>query len=108
MTNSVGHRAIVIRHWATAILAIALAAGVSRQVTTLAAAQSQDARPTPNPRAGDPEGLVEGAGGFRTFWAGSHGVDARGGTRGPDLTSGNWVHGGSDAAIFTTISRGVT
>ncbi len=108
MTNSMGHRAIAIRPWAIAILAIALAAGASLQLPTLAAAQSQEARATPNPRAGDPEALVEGAAMFRTFCAGCHGVDARGGTRGPDLTSGSWVHGGSDAAIFTTISRGVT
>ena len=44
---------------------------------------------------------------FRTFCATCHGVDARGGTRGPDLTSGRWVHGDTDVAIFNTITHGV-
>jgi putative heme-binding domain-containing protein len=35
-----------------------------------------------------------------------HGIDAKG-YRGSDLTSGDWVHGGSDAQIFKTIQSGV-
>jgi mono/diheme cytochrome c family protein len=36
-----------------------------------------------------------------------HGVAARGGTRGPDLTTGTRSHGGSDADLAKTISTGV-
>jgi putative heme-binding domain-containing protein len=34
-------------------------------------------------------------------------LNAHGGGRGPDLTSGRWTHGSSDAEIFRTISQGV-
>ena len=36
-----------------------------------------------------------------------HGVDGRGGTRGPDLTSGRWTHGSRDDLIFRIITKGV-
>jgi mono/diheme cytochrome c family protein len=36
-----------------------------------------------------------------------HGLNARGGGRGPDLTQGRWIHGSSNDAIFRTISQGV-
>jgi putative heme-binding domain-containing protein len=35
-----------------------------------------------------------------------HGIDAKG-YRGTDLTSGEWMHGGTDSDLFQTISRGV-
>src|SRR5579864_1075446 len=60
-----------------------------------------------NPLAGDPAVIKEGASLFRTDCSPCHGLNARGGGRGPDLTSGQWLHGGSDAAIFQTISQGV-
>jgi putative heme-binding domain-containing protein len=34
-------------------------------------------------------------------------MNAHGGGRGPDLTTGRWLHGSSDAEIFATINRGV-
>ena len=51
--------------------------------------------------------VAEGRAAFRTNCAPCHGLTARGGGRGPDLTSGNWAHGGTDAEIFRTISGGV-
>jgi putative heme-binding domain-containing protein len=60
-----------------------------------------------NPLAGDPAAIKEGASLFRTDCSPCHGLNARGGGRGPDLTSGLWIHGASDAAIFQTISQGV-
>lgn len=51
--------------------------------------------------------MREGASLFRANCSPCHGLDARGGGRGPDLTIGRWIHGGSDEAIFRTISQGV-
>jgi putative heme-binding domain-containing protein len=34
-------------------------------------------------------------------------VAARGGMRGPDLTTGAWIHGGADADLFETIGHGI-
>jgi putative heme-binding domain-containing protein len=60
-----------------------------------------------NPLAEDPAAIKEGVSLFRTNCSPCHGLHARGGGRGPDLTSGLWAHGASDAAIFQTISQGV-
>jgi putative heme-binding domain-containing protein len=49
----------------------------------------------------------QGAAQFRQDCVFCHGVNARGGVRGPDLTSGVWAHGGSDAEIARTINNGV-
>jgi putative heme-binding domain-containing protein len=51
--------------------------------------------------------IKEGASLFRGNCSPCHGLNARGGGRGPDLTSGRWTHGSSDAQIFRTISQGV-
>ncbi len=69
-----------------------------------ASAQEKAAR---NPLSGDPTAIREGASLFRANCSPCHGLNARGGGRGPDLTSGGWNHGGSDEAIFHTISSGV-
>src|ERR1700733_13595478 len=60
-----------------------------------------------NPAAGDATAILEGQSLFRADCSPCHGPQARGGARGPDLTSGRWVHGGSDAGIFHTITQGV-
>jgi len=60
-----------------------------------------------NPVAGEPAAIREGASLFRANCSPCHGLNARGGGRGPDLTIGRWIHGGSDQAIFQTISQGV-
>src|SRR5262249_52696219 len=49
----------------------------------------------------------EGTSLFRGNCSPCHGLGARGGGRGPDLTSGRWTHGSSDEEIFHTISQGV-
>ena len=51
--------------------------------------------------------IKEGASLFRAGCSPCHGLNARGGGRGPDLTSGRWTHGSTDAAIFRTITQGV-
>jgi putative heme-binding domain-containing protein len=49
----------------------------------------------------------EGASLFRANCAPCHGLTARGGGRGPDLTTGRWAHGGTDSDLFRTITQGV-
>jgi len=56
--------------------------------------------------AGDAGAIAQGRYLFRARCSLCHGMDARGG-RGPDLTTGNFVHGDTDAALFATIQRGV-
>jgi alcohol dehydrogenase (cytochrome c) len=107
VTQRIVRRAVVIRRVALAIIALVFVAGLFTQLSVLSAVEAQEARTTQNPRAGDASAIVEGGAMFRTFCAGCHGVDARGGTRGPDLTSGGLVHDATDAAIFGTITRGV-
>src|SRR5947209_12786200 len=65
------------------------------------------ADPGRNPFAGDPKAITQGAVLFRQECAFCHGVSARGGMRGPDLTTGAWSHGGSDPELAATISGGV-
>lgn len=65
------------------------------------------AEPVRNPFAGDPKAVTQGAVLFRQECVFCHGVGARGGMRGPDLTTGSWNHGGSDADLARTISAGV-
>jgi putative heme-binding domain-containing protein len=67
-------------------------------------AEAQEAK---NPLAGDPRAIQEGASQFRIDCALCHGLNGRGGSRGPDLTRGVWTHGGSDAEIFHTITVGI-
>ena len=60
-----------------------------------------------NPLSSDASIVRQGAILFRQECIYCHGPGARGGSRGPDLTTGNWTHGGSDAEIFKTVSTGV-
>ena len=50
--------------------------------------------------------VAAGAAAFRLYCSECHGQKGHGG-RGPDLVSGRWTHGGSDAEIARTISKGV-
>lgn len=60
-----------------------------------------------NPFAGDPAAAQQGKSLFRSACASCHGIDARGGGRGPDLTDDRSIHGDSDGALFKTVSQGV-
>lgn len=60
-----------------------------------------------NPYAGNAKEAKLGEYEFRANCAFCHGLGARGGGRGPDLTRTPKKHGDSDQEIFTTISNGV-
>lgn len=75
--------------------------------TVLIHAQTSQNTQAANPVAGDPQAIREGASLFRANCSPCHGLNARGGGRGPDLTSGRWTHGSSDVEIFRTITQGI-
>jgi cytochrome c oxidase cbb3-type subunit III len=60
-----------------------------------------------NPYAGDPKAAKVGESQFRANCAFCHGLGARGGGRGPDLTRAQKRHGNGDADLFRTINEGV-
>ena len=62
---------------------------------------------TSNPLAGNAAATTEGASLFRGNCSPCHGLNAAGGSRGPNLSSNHWAHGSSDADIFRTITHGV-
>jgi cytochrome c oxidase cbb3-type subunit 3 len=75
--------------------------------TRVAALQAAQEQPPSNPLAADSAAIKEGASLFRANCSPCHGLSARGGGRGPDLTSGRWTHGSNDSDVFRTISLGV-
>src|SRR6202795_592471 len=75
--------------------------------TVLIHGQTSQNTQAANPFAGDPAAIREGASLFRANCSPCHGLNAKGGGRGPDLTSGRWAHGSSGGEIFRTISQGV-
>jgi cytochrome c oxidase cbb3-type subunit 3 len=60
-----------------------------------------------NPLANDPKASKLGEFQFRSNCAFCHGLGARGGGRGPDLTRAQKRHGNADADLFRTINEGV-
>src|SRR5438477_10664699 len=60
-----------------------------------------------NPFSGDPKAAKAGEFEFRINCAFCHGLGARGGGRGPDLTHAQKRHGSSDADLFQNISSGI-
>jgi cytochrome c oxidase cbb3-type subunit 3 len=60
-----------------------------------------------NPLANNPGAAKSGEFEFRANCAFCHGLGARGGGRGPDLTRARKKHGNSDADLFRTINEGV-
>src|SRR5277367_3976071 len=60
-----------------------------------------------NPLANDPKASKLGEFQFRSNCAFCHGLGARGGGRGPDLTRAQKRHGNSDFDLFRTINEGV-
>ena len=83
-----------------ALLAASAAALLSLFATV---ARAQDK----NPYAGDPQMAQLGEFQFRANCAFCHGLGARGGGRGPDLTRAKKKHGTADADLFHTINDGV-
>lgn len=62
---------------------------------------------TRNPFSTDPKAAKAGEFEFRINCAFCHGLGARGGGRGPDLTRARKRHGDSDADLFQNISQGI-
>lgn len=81
--------------WALALV-VALAARASL---------AQQAEAT-NPVQGNAQAIDQGLQLFRSSCASCHGLNAKG-LRGPDLTTGQWARGGSDAQLFRTIMQGI-
>jgi cbb3-type cytochrome c oxidase subunit III len=73
----------------------------------LAMLQAQDhGSITTNPFS-TPEDRIAGMQLFRSTCAACHGLEGGGGSNGPSLTTGTFKHGGSDGALFQTITKGV-
>lgn len=87
-----------------AALLMAALFGSSFMRPTSAAAAQKSARTSSN---GNAARIKEGGSLFRANCSPCHGLNARGGGRGPDLTSGRWTHGSTDTALFHTITSGV-
>ncbi len=102
-------RSTDVRAWAKkrllALLAVLLAFWITAQVAK--PAPQKEEKETKNPLAGNPEAIPQGKSLFRLSCGFCHGLDGRGGRRGPDLGTGRWTHGASDGAIFKTITDGV-
>lgn len=90
----------ICRTGTTAAALLALAASLNAQVASAPASAT-------NPLVGNPKDITQGAVLFRQECTFCHGVGARGGMRGPDLTTGSWSHGGSDSELSRTITDGV-
>ena len=73
-------------------------------IVTTTVAHAADDR---NPLAGDPKAVKAGEYEFRINCALCHGLGARGGGRGPDLTRAQKKHTHSDADMFQVISNGI-
>ena len=59
-----------------------------------------------NPFQGNAQAIGQGLQLFRSSCASCHGLNAKG-VRGPDLTTGQWARGGTDAQLFRTIMQGI-
>jgi mono/diheme cytochrome c family protein len=73
-----------------------------------------DAAPIKNPIAATAASINSGRAAFQKQCRFCHGADAKGNgpqapkdSNPPDLTDDTWKHGGTDAAIFTTIQNGL-
>lgn len=59
-----------------------------------------------NPLQGNAQAIGQGLQLFRSSCASCHGLNAKG-LRGPDLTTGQYSRGGTDAQLFRTIMQGI-
>jgi len=94
------------RIWMRATLVAGFFGGLTLHLSGQVPAPATTTR-TSNPFGGDSKAITPGAVLFRQECMFCHGVAARGGMRGPDLTTGSWNHGGADTDLFETISRGI-
>jgi putative heme-binding domain-containing protein len=89
--------------WRDRVLLAAAGVALAGLLAVTAGAGADDK----NPFAGDAKAAKLGEYQFRINCAFCHGLSARGGGRGPDLTKAQKRHGNSDADLFRTISQGV-
>src|SRR5260370_4094270 len=89
-----------LRAWAVAYFTCTLMLLIGVLASSLSA---QDK----NPLSGDAKAAKVGESQFRANCAFCHGLGARGGGRGPDLTRAQKRHGNADADLFRTINEGV-
>ena len=82
-------------------------AGPGRARDRAGRAGSGQERQAKSPFLGDARAISEGQAMFRSGCAMCHGTDAQGGLKGPNLVSGRFTHGGTDADLFRTITQGV-
>jgi cytochrome c oxidase cbb3-type subunit 3 len=80
---------------------------VSASVSWLVLLVYPSAAQTQNPYSGNSTAAKAGEFEFRINCALCHGLGARGGGRGPDLTRAHKRHGDSDADVFRNISQGI-
>ncbi len=66
-----------------------------------------DKTPAKNPFAGNAEAVETGRMTFRMYCGGCHGLHAKGGRGGPDLTRGTYSNGDTDADLYHVVSGGV-
>jgi cytochrome c oxidase cbb3-type subunit 3 len=84
-----------------------LAAWMCASVFSVLLASPASAAEVRNPFSGDPKAAKAGEFEFRINCAFCHGLGARGGGRGPDLTRAHKRHGDADADLFQNISQGI-
>lgn len=86
---------------------MSLLASISAVVAFLVFTMHPTAAQTPNPYSSDSTAAKAGEFEFRINCALCHGLGARGGGRGPDLTRAHKRHGDTDGDLFRNISQGI-
>jgi len=81
--------------------------GIVCTISLLLVASAGSMAQATNPFAGDAKAAKAGESQFRSNCAFCHGLGARGGGRGPDLTRAQKRHGNTDADLFQTINEGI-
>jgi cytochrome c oxidase cbb3-type subunit 3 len=89
-----------LRVWAVALFSCAALLVIGVLTASLGAQEK-------NPFSGDGKATKLGESQFRANCAFCHGLGARGGGRGPDLTRAQKRHGNADGDLFRTINEGV-
>ena len=87
-------------------LAVAIGVLAIVQLAGVAVGAQEREQPRDNPLQGNATAIKQGQNIYRGRCGVCHGIDAKG-YRGSDLTTGDWVHGGTDPQIFKTIRTGV-